>query len=489
MSVTLHEFLILVGVLLVLSLFSSKIAARFGVPSLLLFVGIGVLIGSEGLGGIAFDSPRLTQDIGIVALIFILFSGGLDTDWQDIRPVFKEGVLLSTIGVALTALAVGVFAHLALGFTLAGGIMLGAIMSSTDAAAVFSVLRGKSINLKGKLAAVLELESGSNDPMAIFLTLGMISLIVSPAAQVIDLIPRLFYQMGVGFGMGYLLGRLALEMINRIRLEYDGLYPVLTISFVLFLYGITTAIDGNGFLAVYVGAVVLSESDFVHKNSLVNFHDGLAWLVQIAMFLVLGLQVFPSSLLVIAPQGIVIAVFLIFVARPLGVFVALWLTKMTNREKVFISWVGLRGAAPIILATFPLLAGVETATPVFELVFFVVLTSVLLQGTLLVPVAKWLQLYDRNAKRQSLLAQIVQGKALRNNIMEVIVPPYAGVVGKSVIDLHLSRTTLIVLISRREDVIVPNGNTVIEADDHVLVLVDAGKQDEIRELFLSRATD
>lgn len=487
-TTALHEALIILGLLLIISLFASKIASRSGVPALLLFVGIGMLIGSEGIGGLVFDNPRLTQDIGIVALIFILFSGGLDTDWQDIRPVWREGLALSTVGVLLTALSVGLFAHVVLGFSLEAGILLGAIMSSTDAAAVFGVLRGQSINLKGNLGPTLELESGSNDPMAVFLTLAMIDLIVNPAATPLALLPRLIYQMGLGFMLGYVLGQLALWMINVINLEYDGLYPALTVSFVLLLYGLTTALDGNGFLAVYVGAVMLARQNFIHKNSLINFHDGMAWLMQIAMFLTLGLQIFPSELVDVAPQGIVLAAVLIFVARPVGVYASLWFAPVSHREKIFLSWVGLRGAAPIILATFPLLYGVQTPTPIFSLVFFVVLASILLQGTTIVPVARWLRLYDNEPRPQSLLAQIMQGKWLRNNIIELVVPRHAEIVGKRVIDLDLSDVTLLVLISRRDNVIVPNGNTVIEAGDHVLLLVDDDDRENVRDRLLAPAS-
>ena len=472
------------ALLLLVSVLASKVAARFGVPALLLFLLFGMAMGSEGPGGIAFDDPSLTQTVGVVALAFILFSGGLDTRWYNIQPVLREGLLLSTVGVALTALVVGWFAHVFLGFSWATGILLGSLMSSTDAAAVFSVLRGQGVNLKGKLKPMLELESGSNDPMAVFLTIGFIQLITSPATTPLDLIPLFIFQLVIGGGMGLMMGRFALLAINRLRLEYDGLYPVLSLSFVLLTYGATAVLGGSGFLAVYLAGLVLARSDFIHKNSLNGFHDGLAWLMQIAVFLTLGLQIYPSELVDVAPEGLMVALFMIFAARPFSVLIATLPTRLSLREKLFISWVGLRGATPIILATFPLLAGIITPTPIFELVFFVVLTSVLLQGTTIIRMAKWLNVYNPDPDTdRSMLAAMVAGKNINNFLIEVIIPPGAQAVGKRVLDLNISTTTLIVLISRRDEVIVPNGSTILEAGDHLLVLGDRKEQAAVWDML------
>ncbi len=278
------EYILLgVAVLLLLSVIASQATGRLGVPALLLFLVIGMLAGSDGPGGIYFDDPWLAQSLGVAALAFILFSGGLDTRWEDVRPVLWKGVALSTLGVFITAILVGWFATTALDFSWLEGLLLGAVVSSTDAAAVFSVLRSRNVSLKGQLKPLLELESGSNDPMAVYLTIGFIQLLSQPAASMMDLIPLFLQQMTLGAAFGYGIGKAMVWIVNRVRLEYEGLYPVLTVSLVLLDYGATSALGGNGFLAVYLAGLVMGPSDFIHKRSLMRFHDGLAWLMQIAM--------------------------------------------------------------------------------------------------------------------------------------------------------------------------------------------------------------
>ncbi|MAS32432.1 MAG: potassium/proton antiporter [Anaerolineaceae bacterium] len=488
MNDPLHVIFIVVSALLLLSIFASKLATRFGIPALLLFILIGIGVGSEGFGGVEFDNPQLTQSVGVVALVFILFSGGLDTRWQSVQSALKEGLLLSTVGVGLTAVAVAWLAHTVLGFSWEGGILLGATMASTDAAAVFSVLRGKNVNLKGKLQPVLELESGSNDPMAVFLTLGMIQLITLPNAQPSDLIVMFVVQMSIGAIMGVAVGFLMLSAINRLRLEYDGLYPVLTISFVLLCYGLTSTLGGNGFLAIYLTGLIVGRGNVIHKNSLLDFHDGLAWLMQIAMFILLGLQVFPSRLVDVAGVGLLVAIFLIFVARPLSVFIALTPLRVRFREMVFISWVGLRGAAPIILATFTQIAGISLPLPIFDLVFFVVLVSVLLQGTTIVPVARWLGLYESGEPDTSLIAGIRKGSRINDFLLEIRTTAASAANGMQIIDLQLPKGTLIVLINRQSEVIVPQGSTTIEAGDQILFLTPKDTHALIRRLFTEPAS-
>ena len=468
---------------LLAAILGSKVATRTGAPVLLLFLALGMLAGSDGVGGFYFDNPWLAQSVGVVALAFILFSGGLNTPWQDVRPVLKQGLALSTLGVTLTALCVGWFAATFLGFSLAEGVLLGAIIASTDAAAVFAVLNSKSVRLQGRLKELLELESGSNDPMAVFLTVGMLQLISNPGQSPLTLIPLFVLQMGLGALIGVAAGRAAVWLINRLRLEYDGLYPVLSLAVVLCTYGGTALVGGNGFLAVYLAGLVMAQQDFVHKRSLVQFHDGLAWLMQIAMFVTLGLQVFPSRLPGVALSGLYVTLFLIFAARPLSVFLALAPTKLSLREKLFISWVGLRGAAPIVLATFPLLAGVAQADTIFHLVFFIVLTSVLLQGTLIIPMAKWLKVYDSTPPRSSPLAYVMQDRTIANDLAEIHVPPGAPAVGRQLVDLHLPHDVLVVLIGRGGDMIVPRGGTVIEAGDAVLVLAPAAAGAQVRRVL------
>lgn len=475
--------LIVAAALLLVSVLVSKISDRFGIPALLLFLILGMVIGSDGPGGIYFDDPALAQFLGVIALVLILFSGGLDTEWNRVRPVLKEGMLLATFGVFLTALAVGLFATLLLGFSLTEGLLLGAIVSSTDAAAVFSILRSRGISLKGRLKPLLELESGSNDPMAIFLTIGLIQLLSNPDTSPLSLVALFVLQMGVGAVMGYGMGRVMLFFVNRSRLGYEGLYPVLTLSLIFLTFGLTDALNGSGFLAVYLAGIVLGRFDFIHKRSLLRFHDGLAWLMQITMFLALGLLVFPSELAPIVGVGLLIAAFLMFVARPLSVFISLLPSSLDWRAKTFISWVGLRGAAPIILATFPLLARLPQADLIFNIVFFIVLTSVLLQGTTLSPVARWLRVDAPSTPKRAYPIEYNPMEGLKGELKELPIPPESVIAGQAIVELGLPANFLIVLIARDNDFVLPSGGTVVQGGDTLLVLSDKVSFDDVVARF------
>lgn len=465
---------ILIGaaVLLLVSVLASKISDRFGVPALLLFLILGMLAGSDGPGGIYFDDPAIAQSIGIVALILILFSGGLDTQWSSVRPVTKEAALLATFGVLGTALITGLVAQAVLGLPLKEGLLLGAIVSSTDAAAVFSVLRSKGISLKGRLKPLLELESGSNDPMAVLLTVGLIELILQPSLSPGFLVGFFLRQMLIGAVMGYATGRVMLFVVNRLRLGNEGLYPVLTLSLALLAFGLTDRMGGSGFLAVYVAGIVLGNNDFIHKRSLLRFHDGMAWIMQIVMFLALGLLVFPSRIVPVAGAGLAIAACLVFLARPISVFVTLLPSRLSWREKAFISWVGLRGAVPVILATYPLLAGIPQAELLFNAVFFVVLTSVLLQGTSLPLVARWLKVEAPALPKRVYPIEYTRMSGLRSELEELPVPPHSQVAGRAIVDLGLPDAFLIILVARDNDFLVPSGGTVLQAGDILLALSD-----------------
>lgn len=402
--IAIAELSIIIALLLLASILASKAASRFGVPSLLLFLLIGMLAGSEGLGGIQYDNPELTKAIGDLALIVILFAGGLDTQWSKIRPVLAPGLTLATVGVGITAFLLGTFAWLILGsfstfdigwqgITWTEGLLLGAIISSTDAAAVFSILRSGNLGLRGTLQPLLELESGSNDPMAALLTTQMVAIVATGEVSLWRLALSLILQIIAGVALGYGLGRGTVWAIHRLHLTAEGLYPVMTLALVLLTYGVSTNVGGNGFLAVYVAGVVVGNYPLpAAGNNIISFHDALSWLMQIVMFLTLGLLVFPSQLPSIAAVGIAIGLFLIFVARPIAVFSCLGLLRMPVKEKLFVSWVGLRGAVPIVLATFPLTSGIADADKIFNVVFFMVLISLLMQGLSLSPLAKKLGL-------------------------------------------------------------------------------------------------
>jgi cell volume regulation protein A len=468
MLVTEHV-LVAAGLLLLVSVLGSKAAGRLGVPALLLFLLIGMLAGSEGPGGIALDDPHWVQSIGVVALSFILFAGGLETRWHDVRTVLLPGLLLSTLGVLLTALCLMWPAHALLGFTWLEAALLGSIIACTDAAAVFSVLRSSGVGLAGRVKALLELESGSNDPMAVFLTVGLLGLLTGSSSSWLGLLPLFLKQMGIGAALGYGIGRLAAYALNHLSLAYEGLYPVVSLALVLLAYGATTALGGNGFLAVYLAGLVLSEQRFLHKASLTRYHDALAWLMQIVMFLVLGLQVFPSRLLLMAPRAALIAAFLMLVARPAAVFVSLAGSALGFRERLFVSWVGLRGAAPIVLATFPLVAGVARAPELFDVVFFIVLASALFQGTSTPALARRLGLQAPAVEPKAPL-ELAVSAGLTSQLVEIRVPAGSSFAGRRVLELNLPEGALIVLIGRGPQFFVPGGGSLVQAGDRLLLM-------------------
>jgi potassium/hydrogen antiporter len=481
--VSLEQILIYVSLLLILATVASKVSSSVGIPSLVLFIIIGALAGSEGLGKIEFWDPPLAQSIGTIALAFILFSGGLDTSWQSIKPVLLHGLALSTIGVAITAVAVALFASLVLDLTLLEGLLLGSVVSSTDAAAVFAVLRSKGIRLKGHLRPLLELESGSNDPMAVFLTIGFTGLLVDANQSSSALVPLFLQQMVVGGLVGYCAGRVLPVVLNRFRLDYEGLYPVFTTAAVVLTYGGTASLGGNGFLAVYLCGIIAGRGQFIHKGSLMRFHDAVAWLVQIAMFLTLGLLVFPSELVPVIGSGTLVAIFLILVARPISVLICLAPSRsMHFREKLLISWVGLRGAVPIILATFPLVAEVQKAHQMFNLVFFIVVTSVVLQGPLIPFFARFLGVQSTDRESPLYPIGLVAGSGDKR-MVEFDVGKSSPVVGKSIVQLALPPKVLVVLLHRDDTFLVPGGGTVVEAGDRLLVLAHQDSLPKIRSIL------
>jgi cell volume regulation protein A len=486
MTGTIEITFLVIAILLVLSVVASKLSDRFGVPSLLLFLVLGMLAGSEGVGGIYFDDPYFAQGIGLFALVIILFSGGLDTEWESIRFVVKESVTLATIGVLLTACILGYAAHLILGISLLEGLLIGAITSSTDAAAVFALLRSQGVNLKGRLAPVLEFESGSNDPMAVFLTIGLIQLIQLPGQPVFNLVLLFFQQMIIGGLMGIITGQILLYLINRLRLGYEGLYPVLALGILLLAFAATTILTGSGFLAVYLVGLTLSRADFLHKRSLSRFYDGMAWLLQIIMFLTLGLLVFPSRLLPVVVPGMILAAILILVARPVSVWISLLPFRFSAREKTFISWVGLRGAVPVILATYPCLAGLDQSGLIFNVIFFVVLTSVLVQGTSIVPAAKWLKVHNQAEKEPNYPLELTHLKGWRGILKEVIVDQRSPAVGKAIFELRLPRDYLVVLIFRSDQFLIPNGSIVLQPNDRMLGLAGPEVHQQVAKLVESR---
>lgn len=472
MSLTTENILFIGSILLFISLIAGKTSYKYGVPVLIFFVIIGMLAGSEGIGNIYFDNPKVTQFIGIIALNFILFTGGFETSWQSIKPIVWQGVTLSTLGVLLTAVAVGLFIWAVTDFTIYEGLLLGSIVSSTDSAAVFSILRSKKLALKGNLRSTLELESGSNDPMAYALTITFTGLVINQEASLISTLPVLIKQILLGGLLGFLFGRIGKVIINGIKLDYEGLYIVLLIAIMFFSFAATDLVDGNGFLAVYLCAIYLGNQDLIHKKKILKSFDSFAWLMQIVLFLTLGLLVYPSQIVPVIGIGLLISAFLIIVARPLAVFISLFFFKLQNRTRWFISWVGLRGGVPIVFATYPLLAGAEESSMIFNIVFFISLTSVLIQGTTLPFVAKLLHLTLPEKAKMRTPTDIELTDSIKSVFKEIIIPAKGSVIGKQIVQLGLPKTTLISFIKRDNKYIVPNGSTVLNPNDRLFVLTE-----------------
>ena len=473
MTITIENGLLIGSILLFISIISSKTSYRIGVPTLILFLVVGMLAGEQGPGRIKFNDPALAQILGIIALNFILFSGGIETRLESVRPILWRGLSLATAGVFLTAATVGIFVHFSTGIGWLQSFLLGSIVSSTDASAVFSILRSNRIGLKRHLRPTLELESGSNDPMAFFLTISLTDLAMHPDKSAWMLIPYFLWAMAIGAICGYMMGIAKIFILNRIKLEAEGLYPVLMLALIFFTFSFTHYIGGNGFLAVYISAVMLGNARVIHKKSLIRFYDGQAWLMQIIMFLTLGLFVYPTQIVPIIGTGLMISAFLIFVARPIAVFASLHFFNVRIRDKLFLSWVGLRGAVPIIFATYPLIAGIPKADELFHLVFFISVTSVLLQGTTLPFVARKLKLVVAEEKMKKYPLELeLSDETVSHQLTEIVVAKNSPVIGKKIVNLGFPKAALIVLINRNNKFFTPSGATVLEENDQLSILAD-----------------
>lgn len=480
MSVSVELFLLIISVLLFVSLLVGKMGSRFGVPTLLLFLLIGMLFGGEGLG-VQFDSPKIAQAIGVIALNIILFSGGMDTRFSEIRPIAVQGFVLATVGVLLTALITGIFVYWltnnffhSVTFSLLESMLLASVMSSTDSASVFSILRSKNLSLKENLRPLLEFESGSNDPMAYMLTIILIQLLHSPDVSGWTAVWLFVKQLVIGGLAGYLLGRASVRIINRINMDNDALYSVLLITLMFFLFGFTSFIGGNGYLAVYVGGLFIGNSRFIHKRSSLKFFDGLTWLVQIIMFLTLGLLLNPSELLPIAGVGIIIGLFMIFFSRPLAVQSCLLpFRKLSAKARSYVSWVGLRGAVPIIFATYPWIDGLPKAKIIFNIVFFITILSLLIQGTTVGAMAKWLNLSEAVPKKRKLKNFDVEiADEIKSFMSEISIKDEFLANGSRLMDINIPEKTLIAMVKREDQYFIPRGNTELMVGDRILVITD-----------------
>ena len=482
------NILLIGAVLLFFSIIAGKAGFRFGVPVLLLFLGVGMLFGSDGLG-IQFNNPHGAQFIGMIALSIILFSGGMDTKYTEIKPVLGQGVILATLGVALTTAITGFFIYWITGLvsdfsalTLTESLLMAAVMSSTDSASVFSILRSKKQGLKEQLRPMLELESGSNDPMAYMLTLLLIQIIQTPAGETNLWYSFLMFivQMSVGAVAGFLLGKMAVWLMNRLNIGNQSLYPIL-LTFVFFTFSFTEKLQGNGYLAVYIAGLVVGNRRIVYKKNITNFFDSTAWLFQIIMFLTLGLLVNPKDLISISWLGLLIGIFMIIFARPVSVLLCLLpFRKMTFKSRLYVCWVGLRGAVPIIFATYPLIANIPGAHQIFNIVFFITLLSLLIQGTSVTHIARLLGVSIKN-KKMAKEFEMELPEEVKSVFSEIIVTQDMLIQGDHLIDIPLPDNTLVVLVKRFNHFFVPNGCSQLFPNDKLLIISDNEK--ELKQVY------
>lgn len=482
------DTLILVtGVLLLLGIVSSKLSSRLGMPVLVLFLLVGMFAGSEGIGGIEFEDYRLAHAIGTIALVMILFDGGLGTSLSAIRVSWKPSILLATLGVLVTAVVTGLAASWMLGISLLEGLLLGSIVGSTDASAVFAVLRWGGIALPKRISAVLEVESASNDPMAIFLTIGCIELLLGHVTLGPGLLKLFASQMLIGTALGFLGGYAAVWIVNRIELGAAGMYPVLISALGLLTYGAAVQLGGSGYLAVYLAGVVIGNKQLLFQQGIRRFHDAIAWLAQIVMFVTLGLLSFPSRLWEVSGKAILVSIVLMLVARPVAVLVSALPFGFNWREFVFISWVGLKGAVPITLATFPLMFATTEipmhASLLFNVVFFIVVASAIIQGTSLAPAARWLGLERPREPEPPVTLEISSLRHVDGKVLDYPVTAESRAAGRLVKELALPGGVVIALIARGEKVIPPQGITRIHAGDHVILVVKPGIEPLVDQVF------
>jgi len=473
MEFSFDNIIIISSVLLFVSLLASR-SVKLGVPILVLFLIVGMLAGAEGVGGIEITDISTVRNFSAIALSFILFSGGLDTKIDDIRPILLTGLTLSTAGVVLTCAAVGFFVYWAFGIPLVEALLLGAIVSSTDVASAFNILRSRKVALKGRLRPILEFESGCSAPVAYFLTIVLIGIAQTGEVSFQAIISQFLRQIALGAIVGVAAGMLMQQIFNWIHFDYDGLYSVLMITMVLAVIGVADLLGGNAYLAVYISACTLGNRDFVRKKSLTKQMNGLAWLMQIVLFISMGMLVKPSVCETNAVWGITLALVLIFVARPLTIFICLIPFKRINyRAKLLTAWAGLHGISPLVFAVYPWAAGLPYAGQLFVLTFFVSVVSLLLQGPTIPFVARKLNvLTPLNRKRKSALDIEMMSWKNKSEMRCVKIEPDFNCVGKEIVKLKLPNSIIIATIRRNGKYFISDGRTRLAAGDELFVLTD-----------------
>ncbi len=464
------QMMMMIAAVLLLCVISSKLLYRFGIPTLLIFLVLGMLFGSDGIVGIRFDNYEFARQICSIGLVFIMFYGGFGTNWKAARPVLKPAAWMSTVGVLATAVLTGLFSTYLLGCGLWEGLLIGCVVASTDAASVFAILRSRKLNLKGGLASLLEVESGSNDPFSYMLT--VIALTFLTGGNAGSIWWMLLLQIGLGLLFGLLLGKGAAFVLRQINLEIDGLYPIFTAAAVILGYSLCEILGGNGYLCVYLIGLIVGNSKILHKRSLIHFFDGLSWVMQIMLFFTLGLLSFPSQLPKVIGPGILLSLFMIFVARPAATFSILSWFKVPIKQQLFVSWVGLRGAASIVFAITAAASHANLGTDIFHMVFFVALFSVSVQGTLIPTIAKKLGLVETDVSVFTTFNDYEEEGLAR--LYELPIHTHSPWCGKIVMEAGIPDDVLVVMIKRGSGMVVPKGSTKILAGD-VLVLCGGRK--------------
>jgi cell volume regulation protein A len=475
------ELILIAGGLLAAGIVGALLADRVRIPGLLLFLGLGMLAGSEGIGGIEFDDMELARTLGTIALVLILFEGGLSAGWTEIRPVLGTAASLATVGTVATACIAGLAAHWIFGIGVLEGMIVGAAIAATDSAAIFAVLRRST--LEKRLARSLEGESGMNDPVALLLVIGFIEWIQEPGFGLADMAGLLVLKLAIGAAVGLAVGRIASAALDRVRLPTDGIYPVATIAIAGLSFGLAEVAYGSGFLAVYLTALALGGARIPARRTIVAFHEGVGWVAQIGLFILLGLLVFPSALDDVAWESLALSAVLILVARPLAALLATVFAPLNLRERTMLGWAGLRGATPIWLATFPVVAGVGTGQELFSIVFFVVVTSTLVQGASFEPLARRLGLTTDEPALPKRLLESGRIRRLGGDVLTYRLRPGSAAAGHLVRELGLPREALVNVIVRDGAAIPPRGSTELREGDELHVLVRGELRDEVEELI------
>ena len=464
------ELMIISGLVLIICITSTKVLYKFGVPMLFIFIVLGMLFGSDGLVGIYFDNFELTKQLCSLALVFIMFYGGFGTKWKLAKPVATPSILMSSLGVIITAGLTGLFCYLVVKTSMLEGLLIGTIVASTDAASVFAVLRAQKLNLKGSLASFLEVESGSNDPIAYMSTLIILSMMENGGALSLSIVvPLVIKQILFGLVIGLLLAKVTVFILRHANFEIEGFYAILVTAVAILSYSLSEFLGGNGYLSVYITGIIIGNSKIPKKKSMFHFFDGISWIMQIGLFFILGLLSFPSKIPYVTGTAIYISLFMIFIARPLATFLILSPFKFTVKEKLLISWVGLRGAASVVFAIFAVTYGVNIENDIFHIIFFIALFSVVIQGTLIPTLANKLDLVNNEEEGSVLKTFTDYTEEINSELLEFTITEESNLKNKMIMDANIPEEILIVMIKRGNQVLVPKGSVLIKEGDKLVL--------------------